>query len=124
MKLFPKDRIFASDKQIEQASEMFLDSWAIVKAHEGKKIICHFGVSTKKKKVSVIDPLLQREHPSQKDLLQFPFKIMFSHHQGKMAYLKKPGIFVMPKSLQLSLSLNMLVVFQHVNHPSEDCWAP
>ena len=96
LKLFPTGRIFASDKQIEQASELFLDSWAIVKSHEGKKIMCHFGVSSKKKVVSIIDPLLQREHQSKKDSLQCPFKIMFSH-QGKSVHRKKPGIFYRAK---------------------------
>jgi hypothetical protein len=48
LKLFPQDRIFASEKQIEQVASMFLDAWSVVKAHNGKKIICHYGLNTKK----------------------------------------------------------------------------
>ncbi len=55
--LFPKDCIFASDKQIEQVADMFMDAWACRKSHDGKKIICHYGLSSKKKKVSTVDPL-------------------------------------------------------------------
>jgi hypothetical protein len=47
-KLFPLDRMFASEKQVEQAASMFLDAWAVVKAHNGKKIICHYGLNTQK----------------------------------------------------------------------------
>jgi hypothetical protein len=93
VKLFPKDRVFASEKQIEQAADMFMDAWACRKAHDGKKIMCHYGLSSKKKKVSVVDSLSQREHiGTQKEKCKCPFKIMYSH-QGKRASVKKPGIF-------------------------------
>jgi hypothetical protein len=39
--LFPKDHIFASEKQIEQVGDMFINVWASGKAHDGKKIMCH-----------------------------------------------------------------------------------
>ena len=92
LKLFAPDRVFACDKQIEQAAGMFLDAWSILKAHDGKKIICHFGLSSKKKKPSLVDELQQRDHLTKKDQLKCPFKIMYSH-QGRKANLKKPGIF-------------------------------
>ena len=60
----------------------------MLKSDEGKKIICHFGLSIKNKKVSLLDLLLQWDHQSKKDQSQCPFKITFSH-QGKKAYMKK-----------------------------------
>jgi hypothetical protein len=90
--LFPKDRIFASEKQIEQVADMFMDAWACRKAHDGKKIICHYGLSSKKKKLSTVDPLSQQETAeTRKEQCKCPFKIMYSH-QGKRASVKKPGI--------------------------------
>jgi hypothetical protein len=91
--LFPKDCIFASDKKIEQVADMFMDAWACRKPHDGKKIICHYGLSSKKKKVSTVDPLSQQEIiEMRKEQCKCPFKTMYSH-QGKMASVKKPGIF-------------------------------
>jgi hypothetical protein len=57
--LFPNDHIFASEKQIEQIPDMFMYAWACQKAHDGKKIMCHYGLSSKKKKVPKVDPLSQ-----------------------------------------------------------------
>jgi hypothetical protein len=57
--LFPRDHIFASEKQIEQGADMFMDAWACHKVHDGKKIMCHYGLSSKKKKVSKVDHLSQ-----------------------------------------------------------------
>ncbi len=45
-KLFPTGRIFASNKQVEQAACRFLQAWAIHAVHDGKKIMCHYGVPT------------------------------------------------------------------------------
>jgi hypothetical protein len=92
--LFPKDHIFACEKQIEQVAGMFMDAWACQKAHKGKKIMCHYGLSSKKKKkkVSKVDPLSQQEATkTKKDKYKCPFKIMHSY-QGKRASVKKPGI--------------------------------
>jgi hypothetical protein len=91
-KLFPKDRIFASEKQIDQVAAMFLEAWAVVKAHNGKKIICHYGLNTKKSTDSPFLPSLPREHATRKSKVQCPFKIAYSH-QGMKASLKKPGMF-------------------------------
>jgi hypothetical protein len=61
--------------------------------HNGKKIICHYGLSSKEKKVSTVEPLSQRETiEMRKEQCKRPFKIMYSH-QGKRASVKKPGIF-------------------------------
>jgi hypothetical protein len=97
-KLFPRDRVFASEKQIEQASAMFLDAWSIVKAHNGKKIICHYGLSTKKTKptTEVLTPTLPREHATLKEKVQCPFKIAYSHI-GRKPYLNQPGILYQAK---------------------------
>ncbi len=55
--------------------------------------MCHYGQSSRKKKISIVDPLSQREQPeTQKEKCNCPFKIMYSH-QGKRALVKKPGIF-------------------------------
>jgi hypothetical protein len=58
---FTKGWVFASEKQIEQVADMFMDGWACWKSHDGKKIICHYGVSSKKKKEYVVDYLLPQE---------------------------------------------------------------
>jgi hypothetical protein len=50
--LFPPGRVFASNKQVEQAASRFLEAWAVHGVHDGKKIMCHFGVSGKKKRPS------------------------------------------------------------------------
>jgi hypothetical protein len=72
---------------------MFMDAWACRKAHNGKKIMCHYGLSSRKKKVSTVNPLSQPETiKTQKEKFQCPFKIMYSH-QGKQASVKKPVIF-------------------------------
>jgi hypothetical protein len=81
-KLFPKDRIFASEKQIDEVATMFLEAWAVVKAHNGKKIICHYGLNTKKSTDSPFFPSLPSEHATRKPKVQCPFKIAYSH-QGK-----------------------------------------
>jgi hypothetical protein len=47
--LFPKDHIFASKKQIEQAADMLMDAWACHKAHDGKKVMIYYRLSSKKK---------------------------------------------------------------------------
>ena len=95
-KLFSKDRIFASEKQIDQVAAMFLEAWSVVKAHNGKKIICHYGLNTKKSTESPFSPSLPREHATRKSKVQCPFKIAYSH-QGKKTNLKKPGIFYRAK---------------------------
>jgi hypothetical protein len=95
-KLFPKDRVFASEKQIDQVAAMFLEAWAVVKSHNGKKIICHYGLNTKKSRDSPFFPTLPREHATRKSIVQCPFKIAYSH-QGIRASLKKPGIFYRAK---------------------------
>ena len=82
--LFPKGRVFASEKQIDQVADMFMDGWAYKKSHGGKKIMCHYGVSFKKKKPAVVDCLIPREiTPSPKETCCCPFKIMYSHRVRK-----------------------------------------
>ena len=44
-KLFPVGRIFASNKQLEQAAELFCNAWAVKKTHPGKYIGCFYGKS-------------------------------------------------------------------------------
>jgi hypothetical protein len=77
LKLFPQDCIFASDKQIEQMTAMFLEVWAI--------------------------PSLPCEHVTRKSKVQCPFKIAYFHH-GKKASLKSLVYSIMPK-LQMLLPL-------------------
>jgi hypothetical protein len=90
--LFPKDRIFASEKQTDQVAAMFLEAWAVVKAHNGKKITCHCGLNTMKSTDSPFLPSLPREHAIRKSKVQCPFKIACSY-QGTKASLKQPGVF-------------------------------
>jgi hypothetical protein len=95
--LFPTGRVFASEKQIDQVADMFMDGWACKKCHDGKKIMCHYGVSFKKKKELVVDALVPREiSQSQKERCQCPFTIRYSH-QGKKVSVKKPGLFYLAK---------------------------
>lgn len=93
----------------------------MLKSHEGKKIICHFGLSTKNKKVSLRVLLLQLDHQSKKDQSQCPLKIMFSH-QGNKAYMKKPDIFSHAKitTVVTEHTCGMFPSNMWLNHPSED----
>jgi hypothetical protein len=109
LKLFPKDRIFASEKQIDQVTTVFLEAWAVVKAHNGKKIICHYGLNTKKSTYSPFFPSLPREHATQKLKVQCPFKIAYSH-QGKKASLKSLVYSIMPKLQMLLLPTHAVCV--------------
>ena len=93
---------------------------SMLKSHEGKKIICHFGLSTKNKKVSLLDLLLQWDNQSKKDQSHCRFKIMFSH-QGKKAYMKKSDIFSHAKitTVVTEHTCGMLHSNMWLNHPSE-----
>jgi hypothetical protein len=42
-KMFPVGRVFASSKQLHQASKIFLDAWGVKCVNNGKKITCFYG---------------------------------------------------------------------------------
>ncbi len=104
-KLFPTGRIFASNKQVEQAACRFLEAWAIHAVHDGKKIMCHYGVSSRKKRPSQVAPgLTPREMPTtRKEETKCPFRIHYSwvDYAGSN---KKPGIFYRAKITTLHLA--------------------
>jgi hypothetical protein len=104
-KLFPPGRIFASNKQVEQAACRFLEAWAIHAVHDGKKIMCHYGVSSRKKKPSRVAPgLTPREMPTtRKEETKCPFRIQYSW-VGYPGSNKKPGIFYRAKITTLHLA--------------------
>jgi hypothetical protein len=97
------DRIFASEKQVDQVAATFLEAWAVVKARNGEKITCHHGLNTKKSTDSPFLPSLPRERAARKSKVQCPFKIACSH-QGMKASLKKPGMFCHAKITTTHLS--------------------
>ena len=93
--LFPPGCVFASNKQVEQAASRFLEAWAVHSVHDGKKIMCHFGVSFKKKAASkkIDDGMPTRDIIiSKKDSTKCPFRILYSWVDFNK-YNKKPGIF-------------------------------
>jgi hypothetical protein len=104
-KLFPPGRIFASNKQVEQAACRFLEAWAIQAVHDGKKIMCHYGLSNRKKKPSRVAPgLTPREMPeTRKEATQCPFRIHYSWVDYARS-VKKPGIFYRAKITTLHLT--------------------
>jgi hypothetical protein len=79
---------------------MFLDAWALLKSHNGKKIMCHYSLGTKKTRPLIFFPALPCEHVTQKEKIQCPFKIAYSH-QGKKASMSKPGIFYCAKIMKV-----------------------
>jgi hypothetical protein len=104
-KLFPTGRIFVSNKQVEQAACQFLEAWAIHAIHDGKKIMCHYGVSSWKKKASTAAPgLTPREMAmTRKEEMKCPFRIHYSW-VGYSGSKKKPGIFYQAKITTLHLA--------------------
>ena len=104
--LFPPGRVFASNKQLEQTAFRFLEAWAVRGVHDGKKIMCHFGVSFKKKTVnkSHVEGMPVRDIvPSKKDTTQCPFRILYSWLDLNRIN-KKPGIFYRCKITTLRLA--------------------
>jgi hypothetical protein len=90
--------VFASKKEVEQATSCFLEAWAIHGFHDGKKITCHFGVSGKKKKPSQIAPGMNPHEPAGVEILalhchvlgacqvlslQFAANRLFGNQQGQ-----------------------------------------
>jgi hypothetical protein len=90
--LFPVGRVFASYKQLNQAAGRFLDAWAIQKVHVSKSIRCHFGKSTKKRKLNP-DESKRRKRQTLKDVVDCPFVIKYSYvgYSHNMS-TKKPDI--------------------------------
>lgn len=98
-KLFPVGRIFASYKQVDQVSQMFLDAWAVNKVHSAKMVRCFYSESPQKKRKLHGDPAKRRKvDPSVKDVYKCPFLIRYSYknyaHQSKH---RKPNIFYQVK---------------------------
>jgi hypothetical protein len=116
--LFPKDRVFASEKQIEQAADMFMDAWACCKAHDVKKITCHYGLSSKKKKVLVVDSLSQREHIGTQKECRRPFKEHNVLSQGKYWFCILQGglalLTLRPSEQKTGPMIAMLVLLRYL----------
>ena len=115
--LFPKGRLFASSKQLDQVAEMFLEAWAISKSLSGKKISCSYSEDTRKRKSNVFlveDPTSStREHStSLKDQIKCPFKILFALVKHKEMN-KKPGIFYRVKITNVDPNHTCLMSVPH-----------
>jgi hypothetical protein len=113
-KLFPVGRIFASFKQLDQAADMFLSSWAIKKTHHGKCIQCSYSAPINKKR-SHADTLLRRRHePTLKSVYKCPFAIRYSYlAYCKNKNFKKPDVFYQVKitSVNYTHSCQMTTIF-------------
>jgi hypothetical protein len=91
--LFPQGRLFASFKQLDQVSKLFLEAWAVCKVHGQRKIYCAHGVSRGKKPKLHHDTSLQRKRGvSEKEKCKCPFEIRYSP-QGKRKGDTTPDIF-------------------------------
>ena len=95
--LFPKGRLFASFKQLDQVAKLFLDAWAISKVHAQSKICCSHGVSRGKTQRLHPNILLQRKRDqTEKSKCQCPFEIRYSPQgkPNKTSPQSKPIIFL------------------------------
>ena len=78
--LFPKDRVFMSKTQLDQAANHFLNGWNCKKVHASKSVRCFYSAPTKKAYVSKCAPSKQRKkEPSMKTQYQCPFVIRYSY---------------------------------------------
>ena len=59
--LFPKDRVFMSKTQLDQAANHFLNGWNCKKVHAGKSVRFFYSAPTKKAYVSKCAPSKQRK---------------------------------------------------------------
>jgi hypothetical protein len=96
----------ASNKQVEQAACQFLEAWAIHGIHDGKEMLCHYGVSSRKKKPSTVEPGLipHQMTKTRKQDSQCPFRIHYSSWVGYGGSNKKPGILYRAKITTLHLA--------------------
>jgi hypothetical protein len=91
----PAGRIFASFKQLDQTSDMFLDAWAIKKTSHSKSIPCAYSVTYDKQDRKHPDLSKRRKiEPTLKSVYKCPFIIRYSFvaHCKNRAF-KKPDIF-------------------------------
>jgi hypothetical protein len=105
-KLFPPGPIFASNKQVEQVASRFHEARAIHQGvHDGKNMMCHYGITSRKKKPSKIEPGLKPcEMPvTRKEETRCPFRILYSW-VSYPGLSKKPGIFYRAKITRLHLA--------------------
>jgi hypothetical protein len=93
--LFPKGRMFASFKQLDQAADMFLGAWAVKKTNHSKSIQCAYSTSHTKKDRRHADVSKRRKlEPTLKSVYKCPFVIRYSYvAYCKNKALKKPDIF-------------------------------
>jgi len=99
--LFPLGRLFASFKQLDQASKLFLDAWAVSKVHGQSKIYCAHGISRGKQvNKRHYDVGMQRSRlTSEKARCQCPFEIRYSPQGQTRQFVadSKPVIFLQVK---------------------------
>ncbi len=76
--LFPVGQVWANYVQLTQALSYFCQAWAVSTVHSQKKIRCHFGQATKKKKQSTAPVEKQRTPRTSTKAIQCPFEIHYS----------------------------------------------
>lgn len=77
-KLFFAGRVFASRKQLDQVSEMFLKAWCCRKIHTSKSIRCFYNKQSYNKRLQHKNEP-KRSHSSLKEVVCCPFKIQYSY---------------------------------------------
>jgi hypothetical protein len=77
--LFPLKRMFVSFKQIDQAADMFLGTWAIKKTMHSKSIQCSYSSTHDKRDRKHPKPDKRRKlEPRLKSIYKCPFIIRYS----------------------------------------------
>jgi galactitol-specific phosphotransferase system IIB component len=78
-KLFPEGRVFASHIQLDQAADMFLNSWDVKTTHPGQRISCFYAPSIHKCERLTMDETKHRTTlSSPKQHVCCPFRINYS----------------------------------------------
>jgi hypothetical protein len=93
--LFPSGRIFASFKQLDQAADMFLGTWAVKKTPHSKSIQCTYSATHNKKDRKHADVSKRRKlEPTLKSVYKCSFIVRYSFvAYCKNKALKKPEVF-------------------------------
>lgn len=96
-KIFPVGRVFASYRQLEQVSSLFLNAWAVTRVFAAKSIQCYYSKSKdKRRKMHPDGNKRRRQETSLKDLYECPFEIRWTYEKGyvhnKDSPLWKPNL--------------------------------
>ena len=99
-KFYTTGRVFASFKQLHQASDRLLMAWAVKISHHSKAFRCFYHRETQTKSKKHNDPSRHRDTKSIRSEVDCPFKISYSF----VKYSKKHNIFHKVKLTSMDLT--------------------